>query len=106
MIAVIALVMGIAGSAFSTSKTAGKDTSTFYRYMSTSTDVEEVKSISNYQSSILGCGGGSHVCGVQLTTAKVLEAQPDPEEFDDVKAALGQSETSGEAQLPTISMRD
>lgn len=111
-VAVIALVVSI-GFAFGfyglKQKPAlpdAKATGYFYRYVLTTYTEAQIKDISNYVRSEVGCEPGEHVCGVILPTDTGSGQQPNSTEFDAVKNDLWSSEVNGAAQLTTISMRE
>lgn len=78
----------------------------FYRYTLDTYAEEDVKDINNYVRSELSCDPGEHVCGVTLATDTGTGQQPNSTEFDAVKDDLWDSEFTGIAQLPDISMRE
>lgn len=108
MFAVLAIVMGIAASAFSLENTdvEFKDASFFYLYTSNSTAQTDIQNISNYERDDLSCDDGSHVCGVYLSTDKAAGQPPVSSEFNAVKPDLWSSEQAGSATIPVIEMRN
>lgn len=103
IIAVIAIVMGIASSAF-TAKSPVKSPATlyFYQYTSSSTAQADIQNIANYQRAPESCGGGDHVCGVFLSTNKPSGQQPVVSEFDAEKSDLWESEDAGTSVDPAL----
>jgi hypothetical protein len=87
MFAVIAIVMGIAASAFTTSKMTSPDkgqlTTTWFQFMGTDpTDVSQVQDNTNYSYGTgLPCSGSNRICAV--FTDGVASADEQPEEFSD-----------------------
>lgn len=108
MIAVIAIVMGIAASAFNlkNAEVQPKNASYFYLYTSTSTAQGDIQNISNYERNPLNCNTGSHVCGVNLPTDQPTGQPPVSSEFDAAKANLWSSEQAGSATDVSIKMRN
>lgn len=101
--AVIAIVMGIAASAFTPKEVLNKSDNLFYyRYASSQTDQTNIQTISNYERSSLSCSGTNHVCGVLLPTDKSLGQQPDASEFNAEKGDLWTSEQAGTSVDPDI----
>lgn len=101
--AVIAIVMGIAVSAFTEkSPVTSPDTLYFYEYTSSSTAQADIQNIANYQRETESCGGGDHVCGVFLPTNKPSGQQPVASEFNAEKSDLWDSEDAGTSVDPAL----
>jgi hypothetical protein len=103
-LSVIALVLGMTASAFTTSSTGvvKNDGPFFYRYTSNSTAQEEIQSISNYKRNTLNCSTGIDVCGVFLSTDEGINQPPVQEEFDLVKDDLWLSEDGHSSTDPDL----
>jgi hypothetical protein len=108
MIAVLAIIMGIAASAFSLKNTGVNSHADlfFYLYTSNSTAQADIQNISNYERDDLSCDDGAHVCGVYLSTDKAAGQPPVTSEFNVVKPDLWSSEQAGSATIPEIEMRN
>lgn len=84
MIAVIAIVMGIAASAFTTNNQSneehGRLTTAWFQFMgSDPTNLSQVQDNTNYSyQSGLPCSGSNHICAVQTAGVASSGAQPDP----------------------------
>jgi len=82
MIAVFALILGIAASAFTTnrqtSQKTGKLTITWFQFMgSDPTDLTQVQDNTNYSYQTgLPCSGSNHICAVQTDGVASVGEQP------------------------------
>lgn len=101
--AVMAIVMGIAASAFTT-KTPAKspDTLFFYKYQLTSTTQANIQNIANYKRESLSCSGTNHVCGILLPTDQGANQQPLASEFNPEKTPLWDSEQASASVDPDV----
>ena len=88
--AVIAIVMGIAASAFTAKESVVKSPNAgfFYQYNSSSTAQADIQNISLYARASQSCSGSDHVCGVLLPTDKPVGQQPVTSEFNAEKSCL------------------
>lgn len=94
MFAVIAIVMGIAASAFTTSKAdnpdKGKVLTNWYQFMGDPTILSEVQDYTKYSyEGGTACSGSDLVCAVKTTGAITAHHQPDAFS-NDLKARLSE----------------
>jgi len=107
--AVIAIVMAIAASAFTSKEANVKSPEAlfFYEYTSSSTLQADIQNIANYSRQSQSCSGSNHVCGVLLPTDQPVGAQPVTSEFNAEKSDLWDSEQAQSSVDPTkIIMRN
>lgn len=108
LFAIIAIVMGVAGSAFTNNPVEKVNSVTyFYEYTSSSTLKDDVQNIDNYVRRTKSCNSGIHVCGVSLEATNPSSQKPDVQLFNDVKDDLWASEQNGTSTIPgVIEMRN
>lgn len=109
LFAAVAIIMGIAASAFTTKEVPAKSSNLqyFYEYTSSSTAQSDIQNIANYARASDDCTGSNHVCGVYLPTNKPLGQQPVASEFNAEKSDLWDSEQAGASVDPgVIKMRN
>ncbi len=104
----LAIGLVVCFSAFGPNKKSSDEVTGFlYKYTGPSNpDITDIQTRTNYQRFDGGCGDGEHVCGVYLPTNSISGGNPDPDEFDEVKDELWNSEFGQSATLPEIVMKD
>lgn len=78
----------------------------FYKFIGDVSNHDPLDDPELWQRSTDDCDGSDNVCGVYLATDEGLGANPDTQEFEDVKDDILQSQQDHEAKSLVIIMKD